>query len=43
LTQLLIHHLESYPYYWAKKGWEHLIPNLRELVATPTDEPKRQK
>jgi len=40
LTQLLIHHLESYPYNWAKEGWEHLIPNLRKLVATPTDKPQ---
>jgi len=40
LTQLLIHHLESYPYYWAKQGWEHLIPDLRKLVATPTDKPQ---
>jgi len=40
LTQLLIHNLESYPYNWAKEGWEHLIPNLRKLVATPTDKPQ---
>jgi hypothetical protein len=40
LTQLLIHHLESYPYNWAKKGWEHVIPDLRKLVATPTDKPQ---
>ena len=41
LTELLIHHLESYPYSWAKQGSEHLIPDLRQLVATPTDKPKR--
>jgi hypothetical protein len=40
LTQLLIHHLENYPYNWTKQGWEHLIPNLRKLVATPTDKPQ---
>jgi len=40
LTQLLIHHLESYPYSWAKEGWGHLIPDLRKLVATPTDKPQ---
>jgi hypothetical protein len=40
LTQLLIHHLESYPYYWGKKGREHVIPDLRKLVATPTDKPQ---
>ena len=40
LTQLLIHHLENYPYNWTKQGSEHLIPNLRKLVATPTDKPQ---
>ena len=40
LSQLLIRHLESYPYNWAKKGREHLIPDLRKLVATPTDKPQ---
>jgi hypothetical protein len=32
LTQLLIHHLESYPYNWAKEGSEDLLPNLRKLL-----------
>jgi hypothetical protein len=40
LTQLLIHHLENYPYHWAKGARNTLIPNLRKLVATPTDKPQ---
>ena len=43
LTQLIIHHLESYPYNWPKKGSEDLIPNLRKLVGTPTDKPEQRK
>ena len=43
LSQLLIRHLESYPYNWAKEGSEHLIPNLRKLVATPIDKAEQQK
>ncbi len=43
LTQLLIYHLESYPYNWTKEGWKHIIPDLRKLVATPTDKPEGRK
>ena len=43
LTELLIHHLESYPYDWVEEGWEDLIPNLRRLIATPSGKPKRRK
>ena len=43
LAQLLIHHLESYPYNWAREGSEHLLPNLRKVAATPTDKPERRK
>ena len=32
LTQLLIHHLETYPYDWSQEGSEDLLPNLRKLV-----------
>lgn len=32
LTQLLIHHLESYPYNWSQEGSEDLLPNLRKLL-----------
>ena len=43
LTQLLIHHLESYPYTWVREGSEHFIMNLRKLADTPTDKPERRK
>ena len=40
LTQLLIHHLEMYPYDWVEVGWEDLLPGLRKLLATPSKKSK---
>ena len=32
MLQLLVSHLEAYPYSWAPEGWEELLPSLKKLL-----------
>ena len=38
-AQLLVHHLEAYPYEWKEEGSEELLPNLHKLIDPPTGKP----
>lgn len=37
LLNLLIKHLEAYPYSWSQEGWEEILPNLKNLLKPGTE------